>query len=77
MSIAEAVHTEIERYRASAWQFERGRVAPADPRRAILHRVLTLTGGATPSVRTLRRMFAPVAKKTRLDGHRSEVDLPR
>lgn len=69
--IAATVFQEIERYRGGAWRFERGRTRPSDPRRAMLHRVLTLSNGNALSVRSIRRLLSGVAKKTDGFGHGS------
>jgi hypothetical protein len=56
--LARALVEELARYQASAWRFERDRPPPADPRRAMMHRALTLGGGSVPSLSTARRALA-------------------
>ena len=57
-ALANAVETEINRYAASAWRWECGRPEPADPDRALLHRVLTLSRGNPPRTDQVRRIIA-------------------
>ena len=68
-AVAAAVHAALARYAASTWRFERTLEAPATGRNALAHQVLKLNGGEVLSVRTLRRLFAPVAKNSVGNGH--------
>ncbi|MEA2757310.1 MAG: hypothetical protein QOJ54_3599 [Aliidongia sp.] len=62
--LAEALRQDCMRYAGSAWIFERDRPAPADPKRALMHRVLSLNGGKAPSDSTILRALVglPVAQ---------------
>jgi hypothetical protein len=68
-AMAEQVHATLSRYYGSAWRYESTRPAPADQRHALAHRALRLNDGAAPSARSLRRLFAPVAKNSGGNGH--------
>ena len=63
-ALAEMVHAGLSRYATSAWRYEEDRAAPAEERHALAHRVLTLTDGEVLSVRSLRLIFRPVARKS-------------
>src|SRR5579872_3750050 len=56
--LASALATELDRYRASAWRYEQGGAAPTDTRRALMHRILTLSDGRTLSASSIRRVLA-------------------
>lgn len=59
-----AVHTELLRYATTWWRYgDRDRAAPADPEHAVLHRVLTLNRGEVLGVRSLRRLYAGLARQ--------------
>ena len=51
--IARGIHRDLRRYNAAGYEYERDR-PPADPRRALMHRVLVLSRGV-PSEHTIRR----------------------
>jgi hypothetical protein len=55
--LARLTHSDLRRYAASTWRFERGRSLPADApqRRQLQHRILALTDGWVPSERTIER----------------------
>ena len=40
--LGDSIATELGRYAASGWRVERGRTPPADPHRALLHRIRTV-----------------------------------
>ncbi len=60
---AAALATELGRYAAAAWRWERARPPPDDPRRALLNRALALNAGRAPSGETVRRALAGLAQK--------------
>jgi hypothetical protein len=80
---AKAIRGEVERYRdRGAWRFDRGRAAPADPRRALAHRILTLDDGRVRSRSTVERALAGVRSNSgpQMNGrvpHASAPDEPR
>src|SRR4029077_2620116 len=53
--IARGSHRDLRRYNAAGYEYERDR-PPADPRRALMHRVLVLS--RVPSEHTIRRALA-------------------
>jgi hypothetical protein len=59
--LARAIATEIGRYQHGRWRFEHGGPPPADPRRALMHRILTLDGGKILAPASLRRVLAGIA----------------
>lgn len=69
-AIAEAIFRELSRYAGSVWRrSDCDRETPSNPDHAVMHRILRLNDGEVPAIRTLRRPFAAVAKKTGGNGH--------
>jgi hypothetical protein len=69
--LAEAIRKEMKRYRDDgSWRFDRGGAPPADPRKRLMHRILTLDqGNEGPIIRsrqTIGRALAGTRSKTRL-----------
>ena len=62
-SLADRIAAEVGRYASSTWRHERDRTPPADPRRALLHRILVLGRGDFPGRHQLRRILAGLAHK--------------
>ncbi len=58
--IARGIHRDLRRYNAAGYEYERDR-PPADPRRALMHRVLVLSRGV-PSEHTIRRALAGLGR---------------
>jgi hypothetical protein len=58
--LAREIHQDVRRYGAGGFRFERDR-PPADPRRAMMHRILVLSDGKAPSEPTIRRALAGLA----------------
>jgi hypothetical protein len=59
--LARAIATELHRYQHGRWRFERRGPPPADARRALMHRILTLDGGKILAPASLRRVLAGIA----------------
>ena len=55
--IAAEIRRDLRRYNATAYQYERHRPPPAD-RKALMHKILTSSGGNVLSERALRRVLA-------------------
>jgi hypothetical protein len=72
-TLADNIAKELGHYAASGWRFERGRMPPADPRRRLLHRILTLGRGDLPGHRHLRRALAGLAKNSPRSGQQDAV----
>jgi hypothetical protein len=56
--MAAALARALARYAAAGWRFERDRPAPADPRRALLWRILATNQGKAMSKGAVRRALA-------------------
>ena len=65
-AIAQAIRAEMRRYRDGAWRFDRARPAPADPRRALMHRIFELDGGEIRSRGAITRALAATRSKSAL-----------
>jgi hypothetical protein len=60
-AMALAIQTALARYRdRGPWRFERGRKAPVDPPRALMHRIRSITASSAPSARSSGRSRAVV-----------------
>jgi hypothetical protein len=57
--LAWAIASELDRYQQGRWRLERGGPPPTDPRRALMHRILTL-GGRILAPASLRRVLAGI-----------------
>jgi hypothetical protein len=64
--MASAIRTDLQRYAASAFRFDRDREPPADVQRALWWRVLTLTAGNPPSTTLIRDALAGGRQSRRL-----------
>jgi hypothetical protein len=58
LEIARQIRRALRRYNAAAFQHERFQPPADDPRRAALHRILSLSGGNVLSERAIRRVLA-------------------
>jgi hypothetical protein len=58
---ARVIATELSCYQHGRWRFEHGSPPPADARRALMHRILTLDGGKILAPASLRRVLAGIA----------------
>jgi hypothetical protein len=58
-ALAQNIARDLLRYATSGWRFERDEPPPADPARALMHRILT-ANGKTPSLATIRRALAGI-----------------
>jgi len=63
-ALAAVVIAELSHYRSGRWRFERDGAAPANPHRALMHRILSLDRATILTARSVRAILAglPVGK---------------